>query len=119
MALAVAAGAFGAHGLKEKISAEMLEIWEKAVFYMMIHAVGILITGALSVHFKSKKLQLAGLFFLFGIVFFSGSLFLLALKDISFTGSIKHVLGPITPMGGISFIAGWLYLAVFAMRKSE
>jgi uncharacterized membrane protein YgdD (TMEM256/DUF423 family) len=119
MALAVGAGAFGAHGLKEKISPEMLEIWEKAVYYMMIHAIGILLAGILLVHFKNKKIELAGLFFLFGIVFFSGSLFLLALKEISFTESIRHILGPITPLGGISFIAGWVSLAFFGMKKSE
>jgi uncharacterized membrane protein YgdD (TMEM256/DUF423 family) len=99
--LGVALGAFGAHGLKELLARnETAAIWEKAVFYHLIHAVMLFILGG------RAPLQTGPWFsFLGGIVFFSGSLYLLALTKILW-------LGAITPLGGLSFLAGWLWLAI-------
>ncbi len=111
LALAVALGAFGAHGLRNRLDAYSMGIWEKAVFYHFIHALGLLIasflpkTGTFS---ESATAWVCGLL-LVGIVIFSGSLYLLAL-----TGN--RTLGAITPIGGVSFIAAWLMLAWFLMR---
>ncbi len=110
--LAVGLGAFGAHGLREVlIQNGTTAIWEKAVFYHFIHALGMLIvsiiprTGALA----ESSAGLVNWLLLAGIVFFSGSLYGMALTGM-------RVLGAITPIGGLSFIAAWLTLAWFMMR---
>jgi len=111
MALAVILGAFGAHGLRDKLDAYSLTVYEKAVFYHFIHALGLLVvsflpkTGTFSEFATS---WVCGLL-LAGIVFFSGSLYLLAI-----TGN--RSLGAVTPIGGVAFIAAWLVLAWFVMR---
>jgi len=99
--LAVALGAFGAHGLKDILSRNgTSEIWQKAVFYHFIHAVMLFILA------QRPTLQLGPcVSFLIGIVIFSGSLYLLALTNV-------RILGAITPIGGVSFIVGWLWLAI-------
>lgn len=111
MALAVAAGAFGAHGLRSRLDAYSLSVYEKAVFYHFVHALGILCiallarTNAITVPGAGRA---AGLMLL-GIIVFSGSLYALSLTGI-------RVLGAITPIGGVAFIAGWLLLAYEATR---
>lgn len=106
-ALAVALGAFGAHGLKDVLARNnTAAIWEKAVFYHFIHTVVMLVlAGRSPVPFGPWTL------FLVGILVFSGSLYLLA-----FTG--VRWLGAITPIGGVSFIAGWVCLAIRPMLRS-
>jgi uncharacterized membrane protein YgdD (TMEM256/DUF423 family) len=98
--LAVALGAFGAHGLKDVLSRNATaEIWQKAVFYHFIHAVMLFVLA------QRPSLQLGPwVCFLVGILIFSGSLYLLALTNV-------RILGAITPFGGVSFIVGWLWLA--------
>lgn len=103
--LAVAAGAFAAHGLKERLAARSLEIFETAARYHMYHALA-MILAALVV---AKGAQTAGWLFQAGIVVFSGSLYALALTDIK-------VLGAITPLGGLAFLVGWGWLAIAALR---
>ncbi len=100
LAVAVAMGAFGAHGLKDRLDAYSLGIWEKAVFYHFIHAMGLLVAGGWQRH----DTKTACLLLCAGILLFSGSLYALALMRIP-------VLGAITPFGGVAFIAGWLLLA--------
>ena len=95
MALAVAFGAFGAHGLRARLDEYSMGVYEKAVFYHFIHALGILIAA---------KTPLVCWLLLAGIALFSGSLYLLAV-----TGN--RSLGAITPIGGLCFIAGWVVLA--------
>jgi uncharacterized membrane protein YgdD (TMEM256/DUF423 family) len=108
MALAVALGAFGAHGLKARLDAYQMSVYEKAVFYHFVHGLGLLIvsflpkTGTFSEFATS---WVCGLL-LAGIVLFSGSLYLLAV-----TGN--RGLGAITPIGGLCFIAAWVMLAYF------
>ena len=102
--LAVALGAFGAHGLKEILAQNgMAAVWETAVFYHFVHAVMLFVLAG-------RQPPAAGPWwcFLAGIVVFSGSLYLLAV-----TGA--HWLGAITPIGGVSFLAGWLWLAISAV----
>ena len=99
--LAVALGAFGAHGLKDVLNQNgTAPIWEKAVFYHFIHAVMLFVLAQ-----RSPVRTGPWLSFLLGIVLFSGSLYVLALSNIK-------ALGAITPFGGISFIVGWLWLAI-------
>ena len=97
--LAVALGAFGAHGLKDLLARNgTADIWEKAVFYHFIHAVMLFVLAE-----RDKLPKLAGNCFLAGIVIFSGSLYLMAVTDLRW-------LGAVTPVGGLSLLAGWLVL---------
>ncbi|PTI91020.1 DUF423 domain-containing protein, partial [Mammaliicoccus vitulinus] len=93
--IAVAAGAFGAHGLENKLSAKYLDIWEKATTYQMYHALGLILIGII-IGTTSASLNVAGWLMTFGIVFFSGSLYILAVTQIK-------ILGAITPIGGVLF----------------
>ena len=106
MLLAVALGAFGAHGLKSRVSAEMLTVWQTAVLYHLVHALGLLLVGLLAAHLPVRA---PGWTLQAGIVLFSGSLYLMVLTGI-------RPLGVITPLGGFAFLAGWLLLAVAALR---
>jgi len=111
MALAVASGAFGAHGLRSKLDAYSMSVYEKAVFYHFVHALGILCIAILARTNTITSLaenRTAGLLLL-GIVVFSGSLYALSVTGI-------RILGAITPIGGVAFIAGWLLLAYEATR---
>jgi uncharacterized membrane protein YgdD (TMEM256/DUF423 family) len=110
MALGVTAGAFGAHILKDKLSLYELSIYEKAVHYQMIHALGLIFIGLYSMQNSDKKIKWAGNFLVIGIILFSGSLYLLSVRNISFTGNISAILGPMTPIGGLSFVFGWILL---------
>ncbi|RMA66340.1 DUF423 domain-containing protein [Ulvibacter antarcticus] len=106
-AITIGLGAFGAHGLKEMLSQESLSTFETGVRYQMYHSLAILILG-LSTQIPSKVKKIVFWFFLFGIIFFSGSIYLLSIKQLlSFNVSF---LGPITPIGGLLFILGWLRL---------
>ncbi|MFV0377684.1 MAG: DUF423 domain-containing protein [Mangrovibacterium sp.] len=110
LALAVIFGAFGAHALKAKISPELLQVYKTGVEYHVYHALGLLLIGVLALQMPSKKLRLAALFLFTGILLFSGSLYVLAL-----TG--ERWIGAITPLGGLSFISGWLLLAWSFLKK--
>jgi uncharacterized membrane protein YgdD (TMEM256/DUF423 family) len=114
-AIAIAAGAFAAHGLREKLDARALEVFETGARYHMYHAfalvlVGIAARGVIAATGAARGSQTAGWLFQIGIVLFSGSLYALAL-----TGT--KGLGAITPIGGLAFIAGWLWLAWSAWRR--
>ncbi|WP_026464744.1 DUF423 domain-containing protein [Adhaeribacter aquaticus] len=103
-ALGVMIGAFGAHGLAKILEANgRTETFETAVKYHMYHALAMLVTGLILFNVPSKFIHLAGLFFLIGVLIFSGSLYILSLTNIKW-------LGAITPIGGLFLIAGWLSL---------
>ena len=103
--IAVAFGAFGAHGLRGRLSPEMLAVFETGVRYHMYHALALLLTAALMPRFPGRAMAAAGWLFISGIVLFSGSLYLLAVTGVT-------VLGAITPIGGVAFLAGWASLVV-------
>jgi len=107
--LAVALGAFGAHGLKQMISPEMLEVYKTGVQYQFYHTFALLAVGIL-MHFNpSKALKWSASLFTTGIVLFSGSLYILAISGIK-------TLGIITPFGGVAWIAAWILLAVHCSK---
>src|SRR6516164_2705776 len=112
MALGVALGAFGAHGLKDRLDAYHMEVYQKAVFYHFIRALGILVVSVLSKTstFSAYATDWVCTLLVVGIILFSGSLYLLAVSG-------TRWLGAITPLGGVSFIAAWLLLAWFVMRR--
>lgn len=102
--LSVALGAFAAHGLKNRLSPEMLSIFEVGVRYHMYHAFALLAVGLALMRWSGASLIGAGWLFVAGTIIFSGSLYLLSL-----TGA--RWLGAITPIGGAAFLLGWLFLA--------
>ena len=112
LAVAVGLGAFGAHGLKDRLDAYSLGIWEKAVFYHFFHSMGVLVvsilprTGNFSVSAASNVCWLL----IAGVLVFSGSLYTLALTGV-------RSLGAITPIGGVCFIAAWLLLAYYFIAQ--
>ena len=107
-AITIAIGAFGAHGLKQLVSAESLATFETGVRYQMYHVLGLLVIGFTStIPLSTKKWVFR--FFCLGIIFFSGSIYLLALKE-QLPVSVSF-LGPVTPIGGLLFILGWVRLA--------
>jgi uncharacterized membrane protein YgdD (TMEM256/DUF423 family) len=113
-AAAVGIGAFGAHGLKPLLSEYQIAIFEKGVQYQFYHSLAMLAAGILAQkNPESVWLRRSGWFFLAGILGFSGSLFLLACRDLLPFSVIWA--GPVTPLGGLCFLAGWLSLW-FAMR---
>jgi uncharacterized membrane protein YgdD (TMEM256/DUF423 family) len=105
--VAVAAGAFGAHALRARLSPDYLAIFETAALYQMYHALGLLAVAWAAVQWPGALPRWAGWLFLVGTVLFSGSLYGLALTGIRW-------LGAITPLGGAAFLAGWACLALSA-----
>lgn len=105
---AVAIGAFGAHGLREKLSAEMLEVYKTGVLYQFFHTIVLLILS-LNNFIKGK---IASIFFLAGIILFSFSLYLYSTSGMRFFAMI-------TPVGGVCFLIGWFWLIVEVIRKKE
>jgi uncharacterized membrane protein YgdD (TMEM256/DUF423 family) len=116
MALAIVLGAFGAHGLKNIVSANGVEIFNKAVYYQVIHSLGILVTAY--VLKGEKALKTLRMLFLSGIVGFSGSLYLLTFADM-LPIALKQVVGPITPIGGMFFVASWVYFAMVFRKETN
>jgi uncharacterized membrane protein YgdD (TMEM256/DUF423 family) len=108
--LAVALGAFGAHGLRNSLSPEMLAVYQTGVQYHFYHALALLLVGVLMQQgLSSGVLRAAAWLFALGIILFSGSLYALAISEIK-------VLGAITPLGGLMFLAAWVCLAVAAWK---
>ncbi len=111
MALVVALGAFGAHGLKEILADEMLDIFETGVKYHFYHALGLLVISLVAQSMpNSALLQWSGWLMVAGITIFSGSLYVLSVYGIKW-------LGAITPIGGLCFISAWILLALAAWQN--
>lgn len=110
MGLGVLLGAFGAHALKKILSPEMLDVYKTGVEYQFCHAIGLLLVGLIGFHLESKWLRLSGILIIVGIILFSGSLYALSMSGIK-------ILGAITPIGGLSFVAGWVCLAVGIVQQ--
>ena len=103
----VALGAFGAHGLRGRLSVEMLAVFETGVRYQMYHALAILLVALAAARLDGWLIRGAGWLFTAGILLFSGSLYALALSGVT-------ILGAITPIGGLAYLAGWACLALAA-----
>ena len=117
MALGVALGAFGAHGLKAVLGLDALAQWNTGVHYHFIHALGLLLLAALSDMLPQRTVTRVRLSFLLGILLFSGSLYLLSTRAIFHTEALTPVLGPITPLGGLLFMIGWVLLLITTLYK--
>ena len=102
--IGVAAGAFGAHGLKTRIGPEMLSVFEVGVRYQMYHAFALIVTAWVLTKWPSMPVTAGGWLFVIGTILFSGSLYLLSVSGIRWFGAI-------TPFGGVAFLAGWLCIA--------
>jgi uncharacterized membrane protein YgdD (TMEM256/DUF423 family) len=116
-ALSVIFGAFAAHWLKANISTSALANFHTAVNYQMIHALAILVMAALPKKFHSGLFRFAYYAFLTGIILFSGSIYLLATREM--TGWYWPWIGPVTPLGGLMFITGWVLLIVSAIGVKD
>lgn len=105
----VGAGAFGAHGLKVHVSPDLLAVWQTAVLYQLVHALGLLGVAALRPQLKREAGTAGILFLVAGVLIFSGSLYALVLSGV-------RAIGAVTPVGGVSFMIGWLLIAIAALR---
>ena len=110
MIAAVGAGAFGAHGLKNAVSADLLAVWQTGVLYHLIHARGLFVVALLAARYGTGLFSVAGIVMFVGIVLFSGSLYILTL-----TGT--RWLGAITPIGGVAFLLAWAMVAWAAWKS--
>ena len=107
--VAVAAGAFGAHALRARLSPELLAVFETGARYQMYHALGLMAVAWAATRWPGALPQWAGWLFVGGTVLFSGSLYALALSGV-------RALGAVTPLGGVAFLAGWVCLALAARQ---
>lgn len=119
--IAILLGALGAHALKSVLTPTQLKSFETGNEYHIYHTLAILILCALIDFLGSKSARKIAMFFLFGIVFFSGSIYLLSLKDVLNITFLQPFLGPITPIGGLLFVIGWSMLVVqaYKMKANE
>lgn len=115
-AIAVALGAFGAHGLKKIVPAETVQTFQTAVQYQMYHALALLLTGLLYEKCSEKFVKTAGILFIIGVILFSGSLYILTAGKVAEISAMDKA-GMITPLGGLAFIGGWLFLFLAAIRS--
>ncbi len=110
-AMAVAMGAFAAHGLKSKLNADTQQVFETAVRYQFYHAFALLATGIIYQSYTNNTVLWSGRLFIYGIILFCGSLYALTFFRLSGNNNMNW-LGAITPLGGLCFIAGWILLAI-------
>lgn len=110
LALAVVLGAFGAHTLEASLTADQLAAWNTGVKYHFIHALGLLVLGLVYRFRPSRWLRMSLILLSIGILFFSGSIYLLTTQG-------WRWLGPVTPIGGVCFILGWI-TAIFGLKES-
>ncbi|SUI96966.1 Protein of uncharacterised function (DUF423) [Sphingobacterium spiritivorum] len=113
--LAVALGAFGAHGLEGKISEDHIGTWKTANQYHFYHTFALLFLSTFS-RAKNTSIRVAFFAFTIGILLFSGSLYILSVREITGFGN-SRILGPITPLGGLSYMIGWVGLFVAALKN--
>lgn len=116
-AITVALGAFGAHQLKEMVADDAVDVYKTAVLYQFIHVIGLAFAGMLYKEYSNKWIRTSGIFFLLGILLFSGSLYIITYSKAIVSPSFKWV-APVTPVGGVMFIIGWIYLAL-GIRKTS
>lgn len=117
LAFSVILGAFGAHSLENHLLPEQLKVWNTAVQYQVYHALGILLLALFAdkPYIKKERIRYAQIFLLIGIILFSGSLYFLSTR--SMIGINLSWLGPVTPLGGVCFITGWMIAALSVQKK--
>ena len=108
--LGVAAGSFGAHALKLRLSSEMLMIFETGARYQLVHAVVLLVVALSFNYFPVSTLRTSGFLFIAGIIIFSGSLYILSLSGV-------RAWGAVTPLGGLMLLGGWFFLIIATVKK--
>ncbi len=113
--MAVILGAFGAHGLKNLLTADALAIWTKGIEYQFYHTFALLFLATFA-RFRTKLVDFAFYCFTGGIIFFSGSLYLLATREIHHLNFVNFI-GPVTPVGGLLLVAGWVLLFLAALKN--
>jgi len=116
--IAVALGAFGAHGLKRIVSPDVVSVFQTGVQYQMYHTLALLVIAIVYERLPNKWIKWAGYLFSCGILFFSGSLYIITALRAE-ERSIPSLIGVITPMGGLLFILGWLSFLIGLFRKSD
>lgn len=119
MAIGVVLGAFGAHALKATLTEPALAQWHTAVHYHFIHAIGLLILAAMGNRVPSRWAKGIAMAFTVGIALFSGSLYLLSTRGLTGLEALTAALGPLTPLGGLCFVAGWVALFITALRQGD
>ena len=117
-ALSVILGAFGAHGLTDKISPEKLETFKLGVSYQYYHVAALLACGILSkISTSERLLGYAAVLFIIGIFCFSGSLYLLSTRELTGLGTLTPILGPMTPIGGLFLIGAWVMMGIAVIKS--
>lgn len=116
--VAVAFGAFGAHGLKARLTPEALGQWNTSVQYQFYHGLGLLFVAVASASLPTGAARWAANLFKLGFLFFCGSLYLLSTRELTGLHGLTPVLGPITPLGGLMFMGGWIVLLITALRSA-
>lgn len=109
--LAVVLGAIGAHALKSRVSADMVAVFQTGVQFQFYHALALMLVALIAAHIQSSLVVFSGYLMIAGVVCFSGSLYALALTGIK-------LFGPVTPLGGLCFIASWLLLLVAVVKEA-
>lgn len=117
MALGVIFGAFGAHVLKDIVASDRLDIFETAVRYQMYHGLGLLLLGTLLYFRRTPLMRFVGWLFAGGTLLFSGSLYLLTFADT--VALPTQYIGPLTPLGGLLLVAGWVLLTISTFQENE
>lgn len=115
-ALAVVLGAFGAHALKQVLTPELLQTFETGVRYQFYHSFALLAAGVTFISFPNRQIKLASTFFIIGILLFSGSLYALTMLKMNGAVGLGGV-GILTPVGGLFFILGWLFMLIGFVKK--
>lgn len=115
--LAVALGAFGAHGIRGAVDEQAYHNWNTAAQYQFYHGLALLFLAGMERRLETRLVGFVRILFLLGILCFCGSLYLLAAKGILGIEGLTRVLGPITPLGGLLFMAGWATLLVASLRR--
>ena len=113
--LGVCLGAFGAHALRVRVSPEALGLWKTGVEYHFYHTLALLFLGSMNT-LNSRYVRISSYCMLAGVMLFSGSLYLLALREV-FQAGYGSILGPVTPLGGLLFITGWFFLILAALKN--
>jgi len=116
-AIAVALGAFGAHGLKQIVSTDAVTVFQTGVQYQMYHTLALLVVAVIYDRLPNRLIMWAGYFFSFGILFFSGSLYLITVLKVA-GKAVPSVVGALTPVGGLAFILGWLCLLIGVFKRN-